>query len=129
MTNEAARRFSAIIMIQRVPSCVVSHGPVFSCLKHGLSPPHAFGLRITDVNFRGRTRLFAFFDPGRGRCVVESLDFCTGLCHKGPDLWLKECARCATRVSNVFCFPSLVTQNGSSDSFQRKDSELGNGGS
>ena len=129
MTNEAARRFSAIIMIQRAPSCVVSHGPVFSCLKHGLSPPHAFGLRITDVNFRGRTRLFAFFDPGRGRCVVESLDFCTGLCHKGPDLWLKECARCATRVSNGFCFPSLFTQNGSSDSFQRKDSEQGNGGS
>ena len=119
----------ATIMIQRAPSCVVLHGPVFSCLKHGLSPPHAFGLRITDVNFRGRTRLFAFFDPGRGRCVVESLDFCTGLCHKGPDLWLKECARCATRVSNVFCFPSLVTQNGSSDSFQRKDSEQGNGGS
>ena len=89
----------------------------------GSRPPHAFGFRITEFSFLGRTRLSAFFDPGRVRCVVESLDFCTGLCHKGPDLWHKECACCATCVSNVFCLPSLVSQNGSSGSFQRQNSE------
>ena len=56
----------------------------------GSRPPHAFGFRITEFTFLGRTRLSAFFDPGRVRCVVQSLDFCTGLCHKDPDLWLKE---------------------------------------
>ena len=56
----------------------------------GSRPPHVFGVRTTDFHFLGRTRLFAFVDPGRSPYVVESFDFCTGLCHKDPDLWLKE---------------------------------------
>ena len=51
MTLQAASRLSAIIMIERAPSCVVSHGPVFSCLKHGLSPPGRVRLQENRFSF------------------------------------------------------------------------------